>query len=124
MLEQMLSRIGEVQERAGVKTAFGDPYQVNGRTIVPVAKVSYGFGFGAGRGSGAAAEGETKNREGSGGGGGGRITVRPVAVVEIDADRTTVRPIIDITRLAIAGMLLAAWNVFWISYTVRRVRRD
>lgn len=51
MLEQMLNRIGEIQERASVKTVFGEPYHVNGRTIVPVGKVTFGFGFGGGRGT-------------------------------------------------------------------------
>lgn len=48
------------------------------------------------------------------------MSVRPVAVLEMSADTTTVRPIVDVTRLAVAGMLLVAWNIFWISYTVRR----
>jgi uncharacterized spore protein YtfJ len=120
MLEEMLNRIGQIHERATVKTVFGEPYQVNGRTIVPVAKISYGFGFGAGRGPKENGEDDSRGG-GAGGGGGGRVSVRPVAVLEMSAAETRVRPIVDVTRLAIAGMLLVAWNVFWISYTVRRI---
>jgi hypothetical protein len=31
-----------------------------------------------------------------------------------------------VTRIAIAAILLTAWNAFWITYTVRRIaaRRD
>ena len=117
MLEAILNRIGQISERATVKTVFGEPYQVNGRTVVPVAKISYGFGFGAGRGD-VKENGEDK----SGGGGGGRVSVRPVAVLEMSAAGTRVRPIVDVTRLVLAGMAVAAWNVFWITYTVRRCK--
>lgn len=118
MLDQMLTRIGDAQERAGVKTAFGEPYQVNGRTIIPVARVGYGVGFGAGRRNGAE---KAQGEPGEGGGGGARVSVRPVAVLEIGATETKVTPIVDVTRLVLAGMVLAAWNVFWISLTVRRL---
>jgi uncharacterized spore protein YtfJ len=119
MFEALLSRIGELQERASVKTVFGEPYQADGRTLIPVAKVSYGFGFGGGRGHGKGPD-ESETAGGGGGGGGAGISLRPIAVLEISGGATKVRPIVDVTRLAIAGMLLAAWNVFWISYTVRR----
>ena len=117
MLEEMLNRIGQVHDRASVKTVFGEPFQVNGRTIIPVAKVQYGFGFGVGR------KEKEKQEEGSGegGGGGAGISVRPVAVLEISGQETKVKPVVDVTRLALAGMLLAAWNVWWITYAIRRV---
>jgi uncharacterized spore protein YtfJ len=126
MLDQILSRFGEMHRGASVKTAFGEPYQVNGRTIVPVAKVAFQFGFGGGRGFRKGDhESDPHGLEGGGGGGaggGGRISVRPVAVLEIGDAKTTVRPIVDVTRIVVAAMALAAWNVFWISYTVRRVK--
>ncbi len=118
MLEEMLSRIGQVHERATVRTVFGDPLQVDGRTIIPVARVQYGFGFGAGRSS----EKEKEEEEsGEGGGGGAGVSIRPVAVLEISGQDTKVKPIIDVTRLALAGMMLVAWNVWWIAYTIRRM---
>ena len=118
MLEEMLNRIGQVHDRASVKTVFGEPFQVNGRTIVPVAKVQYGFGFGVGRSK----EKEKEEEEsGEGGGGGAGVSIRPIAVLEITGQETKVKPVVDVTRLALAGMLLAAWNVLWITYTIRRV---
>lgn len=130
MLDQILNKIGQISERATVKTVFGEPYQVDGRTVVPVAKVSYGFGFGAGRGSAKESEENESagvndmvaggRSAGTGGGGGGRVSVRPVAVLEMSAAGTGVRPIVDVTKIALAAMALVAWNVFWISYTVRR----
>ena len=123
MFEEILNRFGEIHERATVKTVFGEPYQVNGRTIIPVAKFAYGFGFGGGRGNGKTGEGEdARTGGGTGAGGGGRVSVRPIALLEVGGTETTVKPIVDVTRLALAGMALVAWNVFWITYTVRRVR--
>ena len=118
MLEEMLNRIGQVHERASVRTVFGEPLQVDGRTIIAIAKVQYGFGFGVGRSK----EKEKDEEEsGEGGGGGAGVSIRPVAVLEITGQETKVKPVVDVTRLALAGMLLAAWNVLWITYTIRRV---
>ena len=118
MLEEILNRIGQVHERASVRTVFGEPFQVDGRTIIPVAKVQYGFGFGVGRSK----EKEKEDEEsGEGGGGGAGVSIRPIAVLEITGQETKVKPVVDVTRLALAGMLLAAWNVLWITYTIRRV---
>ncbi|TFB64017.1 MULTISPECIES: hypothetical protein [Cryobacterium] len=54
-------KLAETFRSAGVKTAYGDPVQIDGVTLVPVALSYYGFG-GADTGEGGA---------GSGGGGGG-----------------------------------------------------
>jgi len=116
VLEELLNRIGQVNERASVRTVFGEPLQIDGRTIIPVAKVQYGFGFGVGRSKEKQQEGA-----GEGGGGGAGVSISPVAVLEIAGQETKVKPVVDVTRLALAGMLLAAWNVLWITYTIRRV---
>jgi uncharacterized spore protein YtfJ len=122
MLERLVSRVGDIQEKATVKTVFGDPLEVRGRTIIPIARVRYGFGIGMGRG----ASRKTGDGDDSGGGsgGGGGASVRPVAVIEITDDRTTVTPVVDVTRLAMAGLILAAWSVFWIGLMLRAARAD
>jgi uncharacterized spore protein YtfJ len=116
-VENLVGQVSRVHERATVKTVFGDPMPIDGRTIIPVAKVGYAFGVGMGRG------GLEKEGSGEGGGGGGGLNVRPVAVLEVRHDEVRVRPIADVTRLALAGMLLAAWNVFWITTTIRAAMR-
>ncbi|MDR7481707.1 MAG: spore germination protein GerW family protein [Armatimonadota bacterium] len=120
MLEDLIGRIARIDEQATVKTVFGDPIRADGRTLVPVARVAYGFGFGLGRNQ----EKEQGTEEtGEGGGGGGGAWVRPMAVLEITDAGTRVRPIVDVTRLVLAGLALVAWNVFWVAYTVRAVER-
>lgn len=39
--EDVLQRIGETLGTATVKSVFGEPIHVNGKTVVPVAKVAY-----------------------------------------------------------------------------------
>ena len=119
-IEELIGRISQVHDKATARTVFGDPVHVNGRTIIPVARVRYGFGFGMGRNS----EREREEEEASvGGGGGGGLSIRPIAVLEITEKETRVRPIIDLTRMLLAGMALIAWNFFWVMYTARATTR-
>ena len=64
-----------LQASATTKTVYGDPVSVDGRTLIPVARVRYGFGAGGGNGGG------DSSGEGSGGGGGAEVT--PIGLVEI-----------------------------------------
>lgn len=50
---------------------------------------------------------------GLGGGGGGRG--RPVAVIVVAADGVRVQPVLDVTRLALAGMTTGAFMAFWLA---------
>lgn len=118
MLDKLMTRIGEMQDKAAVRTVFGDPIEVRGRTIIPVARVRYGFGIGTGR-----AKGGPEREAGEGGGGGGGVSIRPLAVMEITDRGTKFTPIVDVTRLALAGIALIAWNVFWITRTLRVVKQ-
>ncbi|MGH2404921.1 MAG: GerW family sporulation protein [bacterium] len=119
-VEELIGRISQVHDKATPRTVFGDPIRVNGRTIIPVARVSYGFGFGMGRNS----EREREEEEASvGGGGGGGLSIRPVAILEITEKETRIRPVVDLTRMLLAGMALIAWNFFWVMYTARSAAR-
>ncbi len=49
-LESMFERLAEVQEQIDVNAVFGEPRTVEGRTVIPVAEVSFGVGLGFGAG--------------------------------------------------------------------------
>lgn len=119
--EQILKAMTTIQEVASVKQVFGEPKTVGDRTVIPVAAVSYGFGFGYGRGTEGGNGDDTPGREGGGGGGGGQVRARPVAVLEITPERVRVEPIVDASRIALAGIALGAWSVFWLMATMRKV---
>jgi len=124
MLDDVIGRIGRLEEQATVKTIFGEPIREHGRTIIPVGRVAYGFGFGGGRNAEPAPEDPARERgTRTGGGGGGGLRIAPVALLEMTDAGTKVRPVVDVTRVVLAGMALAAWNVFWITLTVRAVAR-
>ncbi len=88
---------------ASVDTVYGKPIEVEGKTIIPVAKVSYGFGGGIGEGH--STTDETEPAVGSGMGGGGWVRTKPIAVLEITGAQTRVIPIIDFGRIALMALL-------------------
>ncbi len=70
----------EIARMISTKTVIGEHITIEGRTIIPVTRVS--FGFGSGGGEGKRKEGE----EGFGGGGGGGAVVQPIAFLVISKD--------------------------------------
>ncbi len=115
-LDDLQKRFSDMQTRSGARTVFGEPIEFEGRKVIPVASVQYAFGMGGGLGP--------KREDGEapgGGGGGGGARVRPVALIEVADGKVTVEPIVDVNRLAMMGMLVGAWAVFWIAYTIRAV---
>jgi uncharacterized spore protein YtfJ len=95
----LLQRIGEtLGSTASVKSVFGEPIHVNGKTVVPVAKVAYGFGGGFGSGKDSA----HSDRHGEGGGGGGGVRAFPAGALEITDNGTRFVPFTDIRQLIVA----------------------
>jgi len=86
-----------LQVGASVRNVYGDPVDVGGRTVIPIARVSYGFGAGGGARGSEEAESE---RGGSGGGAG--MSARPVGALEISEAGTRFIPFVDPARLGIA----------------------
>ncbi len=113
--------IEDMLKRLNVGAVFGEPIKEGDATILPVASVSYGFGYGAGRGRSPAAADvpEATAGEGEGGGGGGAGKATPQGVIRITPDGVKFEPVPDVTRISLAGILLSAWSVFWITMTVR-----
>lgn len=66
-MTNLVMNLAENARSIGVKSAYGDPIQVEGVTLVPVALVQYGFGGGD--------AGETAAGAGGGGGGGMSIPI-------------------------------------------------
>jgi uncharacterized spore protein YtfJ len=112
--------VDRLRDRAGVETVFGDPIEREGRTIVPVARVSYGFGGGWGSGGGEVdpdgeGEGEADHKAeaadldfefeagfGEGGGFGGGLSATPVGALEITDGGTRFVRFADRRRTAVA----------------------
>jgi uncharacterized spore protein YtfJ len=63
-MPQLVVRLAEMLTTFGTKAAYGEPIELDGRRIVPVALLWYGFGGGSDEGE-----------DGAGGGGGGGATI-------------------------------------------------
>jgi uncharacterized spore protein YtfJ len=111
-----LEPIEKVVEGLGPGSVFGEPIKESGVTVVPVAEVRFAFGYGYGSGRG---RGEEEEGSGGGSGAGGRASAK--GYIRISADEVRFEPVLDVTRLALAGIAFAAWSVFWIGRTIRAV---
>jgi uncharacterized spore protein YtfJ len=128
--EEMVRRIGTIQDEVGASACFGAPVERDGHTIIPVARVSFGYGMGFGGGSGGKgvpgdfSDAQTEGGEGGGGGGGGGGSSTPVAIIDITDNDVRISPINDSTRIALSGTMFAAWAVFWLMLTIRTIARE
>ena len=103
----VLQRVGDtLGSTATVKSVFGEPIHVHGKTVVPVARVAYGFGGGFGSGKGSS----TGDREGEGGGGGGGLRAYPAGALEITERGTRFVPFTNLAWLAGAFVAGAAFS--------------
>jgi len=120
-----LESIEKMIDELGVGAVFGEPIREGGVTVIPVAEVrfAFGYGYGSGRGRGEKAEGSPSTDEGSGGGSGAGGRASAKGYIRISADEVRFEPVVDVTRLALAGIAFAAWSVFWLGRTMRAVGR-
>ena len=92
------SAVEHLKASASVKTVYGEPLTIDGKTVIPVAKVAYGFGGGVGK--------EPKEKgESAGEGAGGGVSAKPVGVVQFDHGETTFVPIAPNRKLAMAALI-------------------
>ena len=125
-VQRLLDMLGQLREQANVSACFGEPVTIEGRTVIPVARVGYALGMGAGQGPSAGAE-ESDLEAGAGGAGGAGGTMSsPLGVIEVTSRGLRVEPVIDRQMVAIASMLVGAWSLFWVARALMAVfrRRD
>lgn len=134
-LERMFDVVEGLRETASADAAFGEPQEAEGRVFIPVAAVGTGFGMGFGQGTAGAGEEEGEEGQaaeeaaedegglpsGEGGGAGGKAHSRPVAVIEVTPEETIIRPIIDESKVALAGVMLVGWVLFCMMVTLRAI---
>ena len=131
-MERMFELVEGLRDTARADATLGKPREIQGRVLLPVAAVATGFGLGFGHGPDDEArkpgeaqpqtpEADEEQMSGEGGGAGGGSGSRPLAMIEVTADGTAIRPMVDETKVALAGMALVAWVVFWLAATVRAV---
>ena len=98
--------VTEVLEKARdaitVSRVYGEPYEKDGLTVIPAARVSGGGGGGSGK--------DDKGSDGSGGGFG--VSGRPAGAYVIRNGDVSWRPAVDPNRIiGVVGLVLGAWLV-------------
>jgi uncharacterized spore protein YtfJ len=98
--------LGGAQDVMAAKRVYGEPYEKNGVTVIPAAKVAGGGGGG----------GDT---EGNGGGGFG-LSARPAGAWIVKGDSVRWQPAVDATKIAIMGQLVALAAIVTLRSVLRR----
>ncbi|MGM0898071.1 MAG: hypothetical protein ACQEV0_09230 [Bacillota bacterium] len=111
-----------------VSLVYGDPIEMQGRTIVPVAKIKYSVGAGAGGGYGnGAKDPESPGAEESGGGhgegAGGSFQVKPVGIYDVTAEKAVYRPIVPV-ELVIFVPLMVTGLAFMFAASQDKLERE
>lgn len=100
--------LDKAQDAMRVSRVFGEPYEHDGATVIPVAAVRGGGGGGGGAQGGQAGEG-----------GGFGLIARPVGVYVLKDGETTWKPSWDVNKIFVWGNLVALFYFF----TVWRVQK-
>lgn len=95
---EVLEVIAQARDAITVKRVFGEPYEKNGVTVIPAARVQGGAGGGGGEGP----EGQ-----GKGSGTGFGLSARPVGAYLIRGDEVTWRPAVDLNRIVLGSQIVA-----------------
>jgi uncharacterized spore protein YtfJ len=88
----------QARDALTVKRVFGEPYEKDGLTVIPAARVQGAVGAGAG---------EDPQGQGKGSGGGFGMTARPVGAFIIREGELSWRPAVDVTRIVLGGQVVA-----------------
>jgi len=102
--------VNEAREVLTVKRVFGEPFEKNGMTVIPVARVRGGAGGGGGEGP---------DGTGKGSGSGMAISAGPVGVYVIRGDELKWQPALDLNRAIVGGQLVVIVALLTIRAVVR-----
>jgi uncharacterized spore protein YtfJ len=111
-IQRLLDAFADLRDNANVNACFGEAMTIGERTIIPVAKVSYGFGMGGEQELPSDVESLGTPAHGPYGGG---MKSSPLGVIEVTEGETRIEPVIDEQQVAVLGMLVGAWSVFWLA---------
>jgi uncharacterized spore protein YtfJ len=97
--EDVFESIRGSKDVLSVQRAYGEAYDVDGVTVIPVARVSGGAAGGGG-------EGSDEEQSGGGFGTGFGLNVNPIGVYEVRGTTIEWKPAIDANRLLRGGQIL------------------
>ncbi len=95
--------ISQSRDAISVKRVYGDPYEKNGVTVIPAARVGGGGGGGGGETDGV---GDGKGA-GKGSGSGFGMAAKPAGVYVIRGDEVRWQPAVDVNRIILGAQVVA-----------------
>lgn len=113
------SPIERLLQRATVDSVFGAPIQVGDVTVIPTAQIWTGFAYGSSAKAAEDAGDQAPSGGETGSGGGGGLRSRPTGYLRIGPDGVQYEPMFNPVVIPLAGILLSAWIVFWVTNTIR-----
>jgi uncharacterized spore protein YtfJ len=111
-VDAVMQKLDAAKDAMTVRRVFGDSYQVDGATVIPVAVVKGGGGGGGGEGRGPDQQGS-----GTGAGMGFGVNVRPLGVYVVKDGDVRWQPAVDVMRIILGGQILGLVAIL----TVRRI---
>jgi uncharacterized spore protein YtfJ len=111
----ILDTVRGTRDAMTARRVFGDPYEVDDVTVIPVARVS-------GSAAGGGGEGTNDGETGQGFGTGFGVSAQPVGVYEVHDGALAWHPALDVTRIALRGLLLVGFLAACITSLARRPR--
>jgi uncharacterized spore protein YtfJ len=103
--------VAKIQDAATVERVYGEPYEKDGVSVIPAAKLSARGGSGAARG-------------GEHSGGGFRVDAEPVGAYVVRGGEVEWQPVFDLSAVVLRGQLvgMVALLVLWAVVRVLRSR--
>ena len=102
------------QDALTVRRVFGEPYERDGVTVIPVAKVAGGGGGGEGAGP---------SGEGEGSGGGFGLRAEPAGVYVLRGQDVSWEPAVDVNRLILGGQVVLVALLLVLRTVAKRRRK-
>lgn len=112
--ESVLDNIRGTRDALSVKRVFGESYDVDGVTVIPVAKLAGGAGGGGGEST------DEEANAGRGFGTGFGIGAHPVGVYQVRDGAVEWKPAVDVTQITKGAQVLAGIIAVCIAVVVWR----
>jgi uncharacterized spore protein YtfJ len=107
--------IAQARDTLTVKRVYGEPYEKDGVTIIPAARVQGGAGGGTG---------EDQPGQGRGSGSGFGVTARPVGAFIVRDGDMSWRPAVDVNRIILGGQVVLVVALLTVRAIVRTRSRS
>jgi uncharacterized spore protein YtfJ len=101
--------ISQARDVMTVKRVFGDPYESDGVTVIPAARVRGGAGGG-----------ESTEDKGTGHGAGFGLDARPAGAFVIRDGKVSWEPAVDVNRVILLAPIVAATAALLVQTVIRR----